>query len=78
MREVETYTFDGINFTTHPIKGEVTAIALKAMFEMLREDYASANKSIMNIRTYFDSGYNHTTQQTEANPAFGIEVEWCE
>ena len=43
---------------------------------MLREDYETAGKNIINMQTYYNSGYNSATDKYEGKKEFGIEVEW--
>ena len=63
--------------TTHPFndyKGDGTSLTNR--FAELREEYRKAGKTILDIRTYNNSGFNHVTQKQEKDPEFGIEVEW--
>ena len=79
MDKVETSEAFGSMFTTHPISlydsGDEPS-ALKEFFDMLRKDYEDAGKSIINMQTYYNSGYNGATDQYEGKKEFGIEVEW--
>jgi hypothetical protein len=71
---VETITLNDVNYTTHPITGDKKNEAVQACFAMLREDYKDCE--VINMTTYFNSGFNHITQKQETHPVFGIEVEW--
>jgi hypothetical protein len=79
MAEVQTSEAFGSMFTIHPITGHESngePSALKAAFDMLREDYEVAGKNIINMQTYYNSGYNSATDKYEGKKEFGIEVEW--
>lgn len=79
MAKVQTSEAFGSMFTTHPITGYDSTgepSALKKAFDMLREDYETAGKSIINMQTYYNSGYNSATDKYEGKKEFGIEVEW--
>lgn len=78
MAKVQTYEAFGSKFTTHPITGydgTGDPSPLKAAFDILREDYEAAGKNIINMQTYYNSGYNSATDKYEGKPEFGIEVE---
>lgn len=75
----ETVEINGSMFTTHPVNIEDFAgepSALKERFDMLRKDYETAGKNIINMNTYYNSGYNSATYEYEGEKEFGIEVEW--
>ena len=79
MAKVQTSEAFGSMFTTHPITGYDGAgdpNPLKEAFDMLREDYETAGKNIINMQTYYNSGYNNATDKYEGEKEFGIEVEW--
>jgi putative IMPACT (imprinted ancient) family translation regulator len=74
-----TVEINGSMFTTHPINVEDFANnepALKERFDMYRKQYKDAGKNLIDIRTYYNSGFNHVTQEQEEEREFGIEVEW--
>jgi hypothetical protein len=75
----ETVEINGSMFTTHPVNIKDFAnneAALKERFDMYRKEYKDAGKNIININTYYNSGFNHVTQEQDEEPEFGIEVEW--
>jgi len=78
MAKCKTTEMFGSMFTTHPISlydsGDEPSV-LKEFFDMLRKDYEAAGKSIINMQTYYNSGYNSATDKIEGNSEFGIEVE---
>jgi len=78
MAKCKTTEMFGSMFTTHPITGYdgEDADGLSEMFDMLREDYKSSDKKVINIQTYYNSGYNSATDRYEGEKEFGIEVEW--
>jgi hypothetical protein len=79
MAEVKTTEAFGSMFTTHPITGydgTGDPNPLKEAFDILREDYEAAGKTIINMQTYYNSGYNPITDKDEGEKEFGIEVEW--
>jgi len=69
-----TYEMDAVKFTTHPITG-YEGDGLKPFIDLIKEDYAKAGIYIINIRTYYNSGYNDATDKYEGQEEFGIEVE---
>ena len=74
---MSTDEINGSYFTTHPFdEYNGDGVSLTDRFVELREEYAKSNKKIINMQTYNNSGFNHNTQQQDANPEFGIEVEW--
>jgi putative IMPACT (imprinted ancient) family translation regulator len=75
----ETVEINGSMFTTHPVNIEDFAnneSALKERLDMYRKKYKDAGKNVINISTYYNSGFNHVTQEQDEEPEFGIEVEW--
>lgn len=69
-----TYEMDAVKFTTHPITG-YKGDGLKPFIDLIKKDYDKAGIYIINIRTYYNSGYNHATDKYEGREEFGIEVE---
>jgi len=79
MAKIKTTAIFGSNFTTHPITGHESngePSALKAAFDMLRDDYGADCKIVLGMQTYYNSGYNSATDKYEGEKEFGIEVEW--
>ena len=73
------YNSEGVfsYYTTHPFNdynGDGTSLTNK--FAELRESYHNSGKTVLDIRTYNNSGFNHDTQQQDKEREFGIEVEW--
>lgn len=74
---VETTEINGSYFTTHPYdEYNGDGVSLTDKFAILREEYTKSGKNIISMKTYYNSGFNHTTQQDEAEPEFGVEIEW--
>ena len=64
-------------YTTHPFdEYNGDGVSLTDRFAELREEYKKSGKTILDMRTYNNSGFNHDTQQQEKEREFGIEVEW--
>ena len=61
-------------YTTHPIT-DWSGDDLSFYFNLMREDYKNAGIEVINICTYYNSGYNHATDKHEGQKEFGIEVE---
>jgi len=79
VRTTEIYNDEGelSYFTTHPYdEYNGDGVSLTDKFAEVREEYQKNGKNILNMRTYYNSGFNHTTQKDEKEPEFGIEVEW--
>ena len=79
VRTTEIYNDEGefCYYTTHPFNDyNGDGISLTNKFTELRESYQRSGKTILDIRTYNNSGFNHVTQQQEKECEFGIEVEW--
>lgn len=79
VRTTEIYNDEGelSYFTTHPYdEYNGDGVSLTDKFAEVREEYKNNGKNILNMRTYYNSGFNHTTQKDEKEPEFGIEVEW--
>jgi hypothetical protein len=76
---IQVYNSEGefCYYTAHPFNdynGDGTSLTNR--FTELREQYQKAGKTVLDIRTYNNSGFNHVTQQQEKEREFGIEVEW--
>lgn len=67
----ETTQVFGSKYTTHPI----TDFDGAYFIDVIKEDYAKAGIEVINIRTYYNSGYNHVTGKKDKPEEFGIEVE---
>lgn len=64
-------------FTTHPYdEYNGDGVSLTDKFAELRAEYEKSDKKIISMKTYYNSGFNHTTQQDETEPEFGVEIEW--
>jgi|TARA_B100001094_G_scaffold268976_1_gene272937 hypothetical protein len=73
----KTSEIDGSYFTTHPYdEYNGDGVSLTDKFAELREEYTKSGKKIISMKTYYNSGFNHTTQQDETEPEFGVEIEW--
>jgi len=73
----KTSEIDGSYFTTHPYdEYNGDGVSLTDKFAILREEYTKSGKKIISMKTYYNSGFNHTTQQDETEPEFGVEIEW--
>ncbi len=73
----KTTEIHGSYFTTHPYdEYNGDGVSLTDKFAEVREEYQKNGKNILSMRTYFNSGFDHTTQKDEKEPEFGIEVEW--
>ena len=61
-------------FTCHPIT-DYDGDDLSYFFDVIREDYRNAGIEIIEMHTYFNSGYNHATDKYDGPKEFGIEGE---
>ena len=74
---VQTTEAFGSYFTTHSYdEYNGDGVSLTDKFAELREEYTNSGKKIINMQTYYNSGFNHTTQQDEKESEFGVEIEW--
>ena len=61
-------------YTTHPIT-DWSGDDLSFYFNLMQEDYKNAGIEVIGMNTYYNSGYNHTTEEYDKPKEFGIEVE---
>ena len=77
MCKVETTLIDGSYYTTHSFnKYNGDGVSLTDFRETLKREYESAGYDIFSMRTYYNNGYNSTTDLFDKESEFGIEVNY--